>query len=297
MPGLVYSHPEGYRELTVDLYLPPQKSARPATGYPLVVYIHGGAWLAGNRRLNRPFVDFPGVLALLAARGYAVASVEYRLSGEARFPAQIQDVKGAISWLRSRSTNYGIDPARVMTWGVSAGGYLAGLAAVSCGVTAFEPPATPASEVTAPAPKTSECLKGAVSWYGLFDFATMAAQARNGSAISRDDAGAPEWRLLGCFATGCTAGQIAAASPVTYVDRHTPPMLLIAGDQDKLIPFQQTLDMADRLKAAGVSHRLVVVRGADHSLIGQTLDQTREANLSALDQTFRFMDEIFHGKP
>lgn len=258
-----------------------------------MVYIHGGAWLAGNRRLNRPFVDFPGVLASLAARGYVVASVEYRLSGEAPFPAQTQDVKAAISYLRSQAADYGIDPKRVMTWGVSAGAQLSALAAVSCGAAALEPAAPPASDAASQSPKTPECLQGAVAWYGLFDFSTLAEQARNTSTISRDAPGAPEWRLLGCFATGCTAGQMAAASAVTYVDRRTPPMLLIVGDQDKLIPPEQTLEMADRLKAAGIAHRLDVIPGAGHSLLGKTLDETREANLRALDETFRFIDEVF----
>lgn len=289
-PSLVYAQPEGYRGLTLDLYLPPASRARPAAGYPLVVFIHGGGWLAGSARLNRPFADFPAVLASLAARGYAVVSVEYRLSGEARFPAQIQDVKAAIRWLRGRAANYGIDPARAMTWGVSAGGYLAALAAASCGVAELEPP--PAGGTGAAGPAPSDCVQGAISWYGLFDFATLTAQARQGSLISRDQPNAPEWRLLGCFAAGCTGAQIAAASTVTYVHRETPPMLLIVGDHDRLIPFQQTTDMAARLEAAHVPHRLLVIAGVDHSLIGQSLEQTTEANRRAVEESFRFVDQI-----
>jgi len=293
-PSLVYAQPVGFRRLTLDLYLPPASRARPAAGYPLVVYLHGGAWLAGDARANRPFVDFPGVLASLAARGYAVASLEYRLSGEARFPAQIQDVKAAIRWIRSHASAYGIDPARAMTWGVSAGGYLAALAAVSCGAAGLEPPTggggvgPPSSGAAEPPP--SDCVQGAVAWYGLFDFATLADQARKDSDISRDDRSAPEWRLLGCDAATCTGEQFAAASPISYVDRRTPPILLIVGDKDRLIPHQQTLDMTARLEAAGVAHRLVVIPGADHSLLGKTLEQSRRQNLEALDETFRFID-------
>lgn len=290
-PSLVYARPQGYRELTLDLYLPPAASSRPTAGYPLVVYLHGGAWMAGDRRHTLPFADFPSVLASLAARGYAVASVEYRLSGEARFPAQIQDVKMAIGWLRSHAGEYGIDPARAMTWGVSAGGYLAALAAVACGEPGLEPTAA------AGEPKVSDCVQGAVAWYGLYDFASLTAQARQGSAISRDDPGAPEWRLLGCFQQACNKGQVAAASPTTYVGPRTPPMLLIVGDQDRLIPYQQTLGMAERLRAVGSPHRLVVVPGVGHSLLGKTVDQTRDANLKALDETFRFIDETMRPTP
>jgi acetyl esterase/lipase len=132
--GLVYREPPGFRALTLDLYLPPKTVRRPAQGFPLVIFIHGGAFLVGDSRHNPPFADFPGVLASLSARGYVVASVEYRLSGEAVFPAAIRDVKAAIRWLRAHASEYDIDPARAMSWGASAGGNLAGLAAVSCHV-------------------------------------------------------------------------------------------------------------------------------------------------------------------
>jgi acetyl esterase/lipase len=285
-PDLAYSAPTGYRPLTLDLYLPPETARKPARGFPLIVYIHGGGWLAGDSRRHEPFVDFPGVLASLSARGYVVASLNYRLSGEARFPAPIQDVKAAIRRLRARAPEYGIDPARAMTWGMSAGGHLAALAAVSCNAAALEPPQ--ASE--ADAPDLSDCVQGAVAWYGVFDLATIAAQARRDQGLSRDVRDAPEWRLIGCFATECSEGQIAAASPITYVDPKDPPMLLIAGSEDKIVPHRQTLDMAARLAAAGVPHELVVIPGVDHLLIGKAPEETRGANLRALAATFAFID-------
>jgi dipeptidyl aminopeptidase/acylaminoacyl peptidase len=102
--------------------------------------------------------------------------------------------------------------------------------------------------------------------------------------------------LLGCFAQACKTGQIAAASTVTYVSRKSPPMLLIVGDNDGLVPHQQTLEMAAKLKAAGVPHELIVMHGIDHSLLGKTLDRTRQANLRALDATFHFIDETIGGR-
>ena len=108
--------------------------------------------------------------------------------------------------------------------------------------------------------------------------------------MSRDDRDGPEKWLLGCFGTReCTPAQIAAASPVTCVKRDDPPMLLIVGSADKLVPYQQTLEMADRLKAAGVPHRLIVLPGVNHSLLGTTHRQTRDANVQALAATFRFI--------
>jgi len=295
--GVVYSEPTGYRALTLDLYLP-SSSLRTPAGFPLVLYIHGGGWLAGNARRSVPFVDFPGVLASLSSRGYVVASIEYRLSGEAKFPAQVEDVKAGIRWLRLHASTYDIDPSRFMTWGVSAGGYLSGLVATSCNQSApgegkREHSSIPdATVVSVPSSDPSACVQGAVSWYGIFDFATIADQAQQDKAMSREDPNAPEWQLLGCYGNSkCDPGKIAAASPVTYVDRNDPPMLLIVGSEDKLVPYRQTTEMAEKLKAAGAQVELIVLPGLNHSFIGKTPEQTRDANLKALDATFRFIDK------
>ena len=285
-------NPVGYRPLALDLYLPPASVRPPATGFPLVIHIHGGAFMGGDKRLILPFVDWPGVLASLAGRGYVVASINYRLSGEARFPAQAQDVKAAVRWLRLNAVKYAIDPDRAVTWGQSAGGHLASLTAVSCGAAALSPtgPASAPGKPDVTAATPSDCVQGAVAWFGLFDIATIQEQAREVKALSRDDADAPEWRLLGCFATACPPSQVTAASPVSYVDRTDPPMLLIVGSEDTLVPTKQTIEMAERLTAAGVKHDLIVLPGIDHSFIGRTAEATRDANLKALAATFEFID-------
>jgi acetyl esterase/lipase len=174
--------------------------------------------MSGHTRQSGAFSNWPDVLSSLAARGYVVASVEYRLSGEAPFPAAEQDVKAAIRWLRAHAATYGIDKSRGLIWGASAGGQLAALAATSCGVAALEPPAAPAA-LTAPAasatagassepparpspaaadgkpapsgavPDESDCVQAAVTWYGVFDFGTLGAEgpAQRGPA-QRDPA-------------------------------------------------------------------------------------------------------------
>jgi acetyl esterase/lipase len=175
-----------------------------------------------------------------------------------------------------------------------------GLAAVSCNAQALEPEQTIKSAApdtradTIGSSKISDCVQGGVTWYGVFDIATIAAQARQDKAMSRDVPDAPEWRMLGCSARQCKEGQIAAASPVTYVDAKDPPMLLIVGTEDTTVPYHQTLEMAERLKAAGVPHELMVIPSVDHVFIGETAEQTREANLKALDATFRFIDETMN---
>jgi acetyl esterase/lipase len=147
LSNLVYSTPAGFRPLTLDLYLPPAAGGA-KTPKPLVIYIHGGGWSGGHSRNSGTFVDFPGVLASLAAKGYVVASLNYRLSGEAKFPAAEIDVKTAIRWLRTNAGKYGIDKTLIAVWGGSAGGHLAALTATTCGVAALEPPAPPGTRTT-----------------------------------------------------------------------------------------------------------------------------------------------------
>src|SRR6202012_1756305 len=123
--GLAYAAPIGFRPLLLDLYLP-AAGADPA---PLVVFMHGGGWLRVDRSLVSPsFASWrPGPLTRLAAAGFAVASVDYRLSGEASFPAQLEDVSAAVDWLAGRAGQYGFDAGRVVLWGESAGAHLAAL--------------------------------------------------------------------------------------------------------------------------------------------------------------------------
>jgi acetyl esterase/lipase len=296
---LQFWSPVGYRPLMLDVYLPPASVTRPKAGFPLVVHIHGGGWMIGDKRLSSPFVDWPSVLASLAANGYVVAAVDYRLSSEAQFPVQAQDVKAAIRWLRINSAKYGIDRARAVAWGESAGAHLAALAAVSCGDRLLEPkePSNPfnfVSEVTTT--RLSDCLQGGIAWFGVFDMTTIQAQAREVQALSRDERDAPEWRLLGCFATQCRPAQLAAASPITYVDKKDPPILLIVGDADTTVPAEQSRQMAERLASVGVKHELLVLPGVRHELLGKTPAATREANLKALATTFRFIDNVI-GNP
>lgn len=299
MPSLTYAQPQGYRPLTLDLYLPPKSAPKPEAGFPLILFIHGGAWMVGDPRKLGAFEDFPAVLASVAARGYVVASISYRLSGEAKFPAQIVDVRSAIRWMRARADLYDIDPARAVAWGVSAGGHLAALAATSCQDMTFDPaePAPPSGPLEArprPATVASPCVQGAVAWYGAFDLATIAAQARSSrlaGAIHHDEPGAAEWQLLGCGLQTCDPEQLKRASPAQQVTQSTPPMLLITGTADRIIPAAQTMEMATALRTAGVQVTEILMKDIDHSLLGQTPEATRSATLQALDATISWIDE------
>ena len=274
LPALTYAVVPWYRPLHLDLYLPPGKPAR----RPLVIYIHGGGWMAGHTRQSGAFANWPDVLALIASRGYVVASVEYRFSGEAPFPAAIQDVKAAIRWLRAHAAEYGIDPGRVVVWGGSAGGHLAALAGVSCGVASLEPTTEKNAQI-APAGPNGDCVQGVVSWYGVFDF--HAARPGSGSRTVR--------RFLGCGDRACTGAQLAAASPATYVKAGEPPMLLIVGSADTVVGPQQSRDFDALLRSKGDPVRLLILPGVNHSFVGPTPARTRAASLEALQRTFEFI--------
>jgi acetyl esterase/lipase len=124
----------------------------------------------------------------------------------------------------------------------------------------------------------------------VFDITTIAVEARQDKALSRDGPDGPEWLLLGCFASECRAVRIAAASPITYVGPNTAPILLIAGTEHTTVRYQRAPEMAEKLKAAGVPHELIVLPGLNLSFIGKT-EHTREANLKALDATFRYFGQ------
>jgi acetyl esterase/lipase len=247
-PDLVYASINGFRPLTLDLYTPPKsKAAR-----PLVIYIHGGGWMNGTSRNAAAYANFPAVLADLASRGYVVASLNYRLGGEAKFPAATQDVDAAIRWLKAHAADYGIDKTRVAIWGGSAGGQLAALAATDC---------TPGDGKT-----ESDCVQAAAIWYGVFDIAALP----NTPAYFGADA--------------------AKASAVTFLDAKDPPFLLIHGDSDTTVPVAQSREMIGKLKAAGMKAEFIELPGINHSWIGKTPAETTAAHIKALQATFDFFD-------
>jgi acetyl esterase/lipase len=283
LADLTYSTVPGYRPLTLDLY----RSANSASPRPLVIYVHGGGWQSGHTRHSGAFENWPDTLASIAARGYVVASLEYRLSGEAPFPAAIQDVKAAIRWLRNHSREHGIDPARVVIWGGSAGGQLAALAGTSCGVKPLDP--KPAS------PETSDCVQGVIAWYGIFDFEAL---ARSPEAMGADGAAAADSapsRYLGCTLPKCAPAILQSASAASYLDAQDAPFLLIHGDGDRVVPVAQSRDFLARLKKSGVSAELLEFPEVDHSFIGRNADATRRASVQAFEKSLAFIERVTSG--
>jgi acetyl esterase/lipase len=240
-PGLTYAQIDGFRALALDVYQVPSKPKE--TPRPAILFVHDGLWIKGDRSHAAGFDDFPGFLASLAAKGYVVASVDYRLSGEAHFPAAVQDVKSAIRWFRNHATDYNIDTTRVMIWGTEAGGQIAAMVGASCGVNVLEPTADAQSK----APMSSDCVQGVIDWAGPTDL----------TAWDTDNAAAPMGAYLGCEPADCAPGVVKAASPTSYLDNMTPPFLIQQGVTDTLVPLSQSRKLYEALQALHVPSTLV----------------------------------------
>ncbi|WP_404478439.1 alpha/beta hydrolase fold domain-containing protein [Novosphingobium sp. BL-52-GroH] len=279
-PDVVYRTLAGYRPLKLDVYA--HAGATRKRRLPLILFVHGGGWSVGNARASGAFADFPAALAGLARQGYVVASMDYRLSGEAPFPGALKDVKSAVQYLRGAAPQYGIDPERVVVWGASAGGQLAALAGTTCGEAVFAPdPERRLGKPASTGPAQSDCVQGVVAWYGIFDFAELHAASPSGPLADLTAT------FLGC--TGWCADKGREASPTSYVDRSDPPMLLIHGLADTLVPSAQTDRMACELRAAGVPVETAFIPGVNHGFNGKTLAETRAATLEALRVTTAFI--------
>ena len=238
-----YAVVPGYRPLLLDLVRPDSPAE-----VPLVVFLHGGGWRAGSRAGMGPmFAGWdPSPFAELAGLGFAVASLDYRLSGEARFPAPLDDVRAGLSWLSSQAADLGVDGDRRALWGESAGGHLAALAAL-----------------------TGSGIAAVVDWYGPSDLTTIADDAV-ATGISVTDPGAPDSRealLLGGRAADRPEAA-RAASPVAQARRDAPPFLLRHGTADRFVPTRQSQRFAQALQDVGAPVRLDLVEGADHLWLG-----------------------------
>jgi acetyl esterase/lipase len=273
---VTYAEISGFRPLTLDLYLPSET----ASPKPLVVFVHGGAWRHRTARDGGTFRDFPSVLAAVAARGYVVASVNYRLLGEARFPAAVQDVAMSIRWLRANAAKYRIDPTRVIAWGSSAGGQIAALIGTGCDAPLLL--STPESG--------SACVQGVIDWYGIVDLASNAADLGTAGPTAQ----ARESAYLGCEVAKCPAELVRSASALTYIDKHDPPFLIQHGAADTSVSHKQSQRLHDALREAGVSSELILYPGVDHGFAAVPGGGPNDAvNRQALDDVYKFLAHHF----
>ena len=246
----------GDRKLMLDLYLP--KAEKHAA---VVVYVHGGAWRSGSRS------SMP--LAALLGDGFAVASVDYRLSPEARFPAQVHDIKAAIRFLRGNQERYAYAARKIAIAGSSAGGHLAALVGVTNGSAEHE------GTVGAYREQSSD-VQAAVSYFGASNLLTILQQSTPRGLGVR----VPALELLLGGQPETETERARLASPVFHVDRSDPPLLLLHGDQDPQMPINQAHELHGSYKACGLPVTLHVLHGAAHG--GQAFyDDSRTRLVSA----------------
>ena len=264
---------------------------------PFVVFVHGGGWIEGSRD------RCPG--QAFAARGYAVACIDYRLGDAAGcpegsvFPAQVEDVKAAVRWLRAEAMGYGLDRERIGVMGDSSGGHLAALLGTSGDV---------AELAGSENPGPSDAVQAVVDWFGPVDI-------REGPVVFEDDPCVVDlaaldrayggeatpyfyWtRAWGLFLGGSLAdpdvlARATAATPLTYVDAGDPPFLVIHGESDGLVPIRQSELLAGALESAGVAVTFVRLPGAGHAYgppgrAGEVLPDFLEPTLDFLDHRLR----------
>jgi acetyl esterase/lipase len=261
----------------LDVYWPPAGNGP----FPVILSVHGGAFMGGDKR----DVQLEPALAALA-RGYAVVSVNYRMSGEAAFPALVHDVKASVRWVRANATAFLFDAARVAIWGGSAGGYLALMVGVSAGVPELE-------DLALGNPGCSSAVQAVVDWFGPTDFLKMDGQlAASGMApapqFAHSAPGSPESLILGRPITEIP-DVVRAANPETYLHPAAPPFFIQHGDRDDVVPYQQSVNFAASARALAGSARvqLEILPGARHADPVFAAPHNVQKVLDFLDRTLR----------
>ncbi len=228
----------------LNLFLPPP--APGAAKLPLIVYIHGGGWQAGSKDQTTP--------SQWVSRGYAYASLDYRFSQDAIYPAQIEDCKAAIRWLRAHAADYGYDPTRIGVRGESAGGHLVALLGTTGQTRRFD---------VGENLDQSSAVSCVVDWFGPSDFLHW-DDSVPGLLIRADKPDSYISKLLGGLVKD--RQELAhAASPIEFVDAHSAPFLIVHGDKDNKVPLSQSQTLDAALKKAGVESALIVVPGGGHN--------------------------------
>ena len=255
LAGCAYASVVGYRPLELDLHAPPGPGP-----HPVIVWIHGGGWQEGGRQILPTTIEPHGFHERLVARGYAVAAVDYRLSREAQYPAQLDDVQAAIAWLRRHAEGLHLDPGRLATFGESAGGHLAAMAGlVGRGDTA---------------------VGAVVNWYGAVDL----------DIEDPDDPTTPPAVLLG----GPISGRRSFArwaSPLYRVHADAPPFLSVHGTADTVVPYDQSERLTAALHAVGVRADLLPVPDAGHCFEGY------DGIDGLIERCADFLDDVLRGGP
>ena len=226
--------------LKMDLYPPSGASSKPA---PTVLYVHGGSWISGDKW------EIGLAAGELNAKGYLVASVNYRLAPQHKWPAQIEDVKCAVRHLRANASIYNLDPNRIAAWGSSAGGHLVSLLGLTDKSAGFDG--------TGGYPEQSSGVQAVIDMFGPTDL----------TAFDPDEFAVGIGESVFGVKPGEPTDVLVKASPVNYISAGAPPFLILQGDKDRVVPASQSQMLYDKLIAAGAPATLVMVKNADHGFV------------------------------
>jgi acetyl esterase/lipase len=245
--------------LKLDLYYPKQSNGKPL---PVAVNVHGGSWRAGDKARSDSAPDIPDLLE----RGYLVAAVNYRLAPSYKFPAQIEDIKCAVRFLRANAARYHLDPDRIGAWGCSAGGHLVALLGVTDPQAGFD---------------------------GAGGFADQSSRVRAVAALSAPtdltlyDAVARANMLEQVFGVRTpNSPMLARASPITYISKDAAPFLIVQGDKDEVVSIKHAEKLYERLTAVGVSAELTTVENGRHCFPSESAMRPSRAEISRIIADF-----------
>jgi acetyl esterase/lipase len=254
-----YAHDTLQKHL-LDIYLPADAKRK----LPLVIFIHGGGWLSNDKYADIGYMK--KTVAEIISNGFALASIDYRFSTQAVFPAQIQDCNRAVSFLYDNADQYGFDKKRFAVMGFSAGGHLASLVGLSTN--------NEIKDFFMPGTSKSFSFKAVVDFYGPAELILFPGA---------DDENSPEGLLIGA-APLARPDLAKAASPVTYVDKNDPPFLIIHGEKDELVSTKHSQLLSSWLSVAGVRNELVIVKDAPHFGVMFDSDNVREKVINFLNK-------------
>ena len=252
-PGIVFGKGSD-QDLQLDLARPKTQKGKA----PALVMIHGGGWVGGDRS------DFHSLQFSLAQSGIVCISVQYRLAPQSKFPAQIEDVKAAVRWLRAHADQYQVDPERIAAFGASAGAHLAVLLALTSDQPKFEGQGGN--------PEQSSAVKAAVALAGPYDLTL----GYNSSTKQNLQEGTAVRGMLISFLGGSpddVPGQYRDASPITYVRKDQPPLLLCHGEMDTLVLVEQADIMSQKIQSIGASVDYLRIPDGTHNGFGKDQNQ------------------------
>jgi acetyl esterase/lipase len=247
----------------LDIYLPANAKGK----LPLVIFIHGGGWLSNDKYADMGYMK--KTVAEIVSNGFALASIDYRFSTQAVFPAQMQDCNAAISFLYDNADKYGFDKTRFALMGFSAGGHLASMVGLSKNENV--------KDFFAAGTSKSFTFKGVVDFYGPSELLLFPGN---------DDAKSPESLLIGA-APLARPDLAKIASPTTYVDKKDPPFLIIHGEKDELVSVKQSQLLSAWLNVAGVENELVIVKDAPHFGVMFDTDDIRKRVIDFLKKSLK----------